>query len=383
MTFSRRRFIASSIATAAGSKLLLLSHGVRPRISQHHEASLYPPTFSVIPVVGDGKWISKDPPKDKTGYYDPREFDVSVGIRIEGKGTGGRILASTVAPVNQGEQIIKNLAVETVGCEARLVPLTNSAGQLVLQAPSIEAGQVITANANYRIQISKSYMGYEQAKVPFDQKEKALPENYKRFIKNSPGIKVTSRHVKEVFKTLVSSWMHPWAMAETFYTWVWENIKGVPGRYTSVDQAIRKKAGDCEERASVFIALCRLAVIPARQVWVPSHMWAEFGLHDEAGKFHWIPVHTASYSWFGWTGVHELVLQKGDAVNIPTRKKTLRLIDDWYRMEGARAKFSFTTELTPVAEDGVDPGPGGRVKLATGQWKLTGEHSANKFHRNT
>ena len=148
-------------------------------------------------------------------------------------------------------------------------------------------------------------------------------------------------------------------------------------------EAIVSKKGDCEERACTFIALCRAVGIPARQVWVPSHAWAEFGLHDQEGKFHWIPAHTAAYSWFGWTGVHELVLQKGDNIRIPARKKSLRLVDDWYRMSGKRAKFTYTTDITPVALNGAEAGPGGRTKLPNGQWRFTGEHPANKFHRNT
>lgn len=382
MAISRRRFIAGSVATTVASKFLPIGGKSFSR-SQYHEASICPHSFSIIPIVGDGKWISKDPPKEKSGNYEPREFDVSVGIKIEGQGLGRQICASTVAPVIHNEQQIKDLAVETEGCAARLVPLANTAGQLVLRTPAIAAGQVVSAFANYRVEISKSYMGHEQAKFPSVQIEKKLPKNFKRFTNNSPGIKVTSKRVKELFKTLVTSTMHPWEMAEKFYTWVWENIEGVPGRYTSVDDAIRTRKGDCEERACVFIALCRAAGIPARQVWVPSHMWAEFGLHDEAGEFHWIPVHTAAYSWFGWTGAHELVLQKGDHIRIPARKKTVRLIDDWYSMKGVRAKFSFTTQLTPVSKDGVAPGPGGRVKLANGQWKLLGKHPANKFHRNS
>ena len=71
--------------------------------------------------------------------------------------------------------------------------------------------------------------------------------------------------------------------------------------------------------SAVFVALCRAAGIPARLVWIPNHNWAEFYLTDKDGKGHWIPAHTACYFWFGWTGVHELVLQKGDRIRLPER----------------------------------------------------------------
>lgn len=388
MNISRRNFLGAASATAAGSfcfsgsgsDCFLPVHAALCCREPWIESSSTSPTFGIIPVVGDGKWISKDPP-DESGYYERRAFDVTVGIQAEGRGAGWQLAASTVAPVGFGEQQIEDVTIETEGCAAQLVSLDEGAAQLVMQAPQIAAGDVLTALAKYRVVLSKSYMDHQQEKFPSVQQKEHQPKNVNRFLKNSPGIKANSRLVKDLSKNLITSSMHPWQAAHKFYEWVWENIKGVPGRYTSVDDAIKNLKGDCEERACTFIALCRANGIPARQVWIPSHAWAEFGLHDEAGKFHWIPVHTAAYSWFGWTGVHELVLQKGDRIRIPSRRKTLRLIDDWYRMKGAAAKFTFGLKLTPVASELGEAGPGGRRKMPDGRWELIGDHPANKFHR--
>ena len=41
-----------------------------------------PPAFSVIPVVGDGKWIWTAPPQGETGYLEPRPYRLEVGIEI-------------------------------------------------------------------------------------------------------------------------------------------------------------------------------------------------------------------------------------------------------------------------------------------------------------
>ena len=177
--------------------------------------------------------------------------------------------------------------------------------------------------------------------------------------------------------------MHPWAKAERFYQWVWENIKGKPGTYTSVSEAIRKKVGDCEERAGVFVALCRAADIPARLVWVPNHCWAEIGLFDDQQSFHWIPIHTAAYSWFGWTGVHELILQKGDSIPVYGKKRPERLVSDWHQWKGTQPKIEFLASVKPVESESQPAGPGAREKQSTGQWKLIGTHPANRFMRNT
>ena len=79
--------------------------------------------------------------------------------------------------------------------------------------------------------------------------------------------------VKEVVRTTTTDETHAWDAAKIFHEWVFDNIEGVPGKYTSVEEAIKKRSGDCEERAAVFIALCRSAGIPARLVWVPGHNW--------------------------------------------------------------------------------------------------------------
>ena len=198
MEFSRRHFLGTSLAAAISARQI-----PQPKPTLY-ERSFVPHTFSVIPVVGDGMWISKDPPEEEKGNYDPREFDVSVGIKVEGQGAGQQIAASTVAPVVHSEQQIKDVRIETQGCQAQLVPLASGAGQLVIQAPEIFAKQTIGAIAHFRIQISKSYHGHEQEKFPSLQKEEHLPKDFKVYTKNSPGIKVTSTHVKQLYKSLIN-----------------------------------------------------------------------------------------------------------------------------------------------------------------------------------
>ncbi len=161
-----------------------------------------------------------------------------------------------------------------------------------------------------------------------------------------------------------------------------KNIKPQIGTYTSVSTALETLRGDCEEMAGVFVALCRAVGIPARLVWIPNHTWAEFFLVDADKHGHWIPAHTACYSWFGWNGVHELVLQKGDRVQVPERHRQLRLLEDWTRYSGRRPQIRYTAELKPLPDspDG-DPGPGARRKDEKGEWKVVGDHTFNKYVR--
>ena len=134
---------------------------------------------------------------------------------------------------------------------------------------------------------------------------------------DSPGIQANASTVRKLASELGKEHAHPWDKSQAFVKWIRENIRPQIGTYTSVVTAIQRKVGDCEEMSALFVAFCRSSGIPSRLVWVPNHNWAEFYLTDHEEKGHWIPVHPACYHWFGWTGAHELVIQKGDRVQVP------------------------------------------------------------------
>ena len=377
MTFDRRQFLLAATAASASG---ITAYSIGNSLPDFHESTRpIHSVHSVIPVVGDGKWIWRDPPKDKTGYLEPRTFEAEFGIHWTGSGGARQLAGTTVVPSPFPEQKLNEPKIETEGCRAWIRSLDDGARQLAVEAGQIERGQTISAVARFRVTLSKAYMGYARDQFPAEQVfEKPF---LKKWLADSPGIKASVKSVRQLAKKIVGDQAHPWEKAQRFYKWVWENIKGVPGDYTSVKQALKKRVGDCEERAGVFIALCRAEKIPARLVWIPNHSWAEFCLLDESGKPHWIPAHTAAYSWFGWTGAHELVLQKGDRIWLPEKRKSVRLLADWSRWRGARPDAVYTATLKPVAESEKDPGPGSRNKTKTGEWKLIGKHPDDRYMR--
>ena len=369
---SRRDFLTKSgcglCLNAFSSFTSASTLALTSRISTVESASR-PPAFSVIPVVGDGKWIWNDPPEE-IGLLEPREFEVNIGMRFTATGESSELYGTTVAPTAFPEQKILDSKLEMTNCEARLANISTGVTQLQLYSPFLSQDQSAQVLARFRLQIYKSHQGFDKSQFPEVQKK--VKGSLSSFTGNSPGIKVTSLPVRKLVRELLPSTdseLHPWDVAHRFYKWVWKNIKGVPGKYTSVEEAIKSRKGDCEERACTFIAMCRAAGIPARQVWVPSHVWAEIALHDHDGAWHWIPVHTAAYNWFGWTGAHEVVFQKGDKIRLPGRSSAVRLVDDWYRIKGPNVKTEFTCEVRPVASNGDTPGPGIRKKLPNGQWR--------------
>ncbi len=293
-----------------------------------------PPAFSVVPVVGDGHWIWNEPPADGVGYLEPRSYSLKIGIELEAIGDADSVLATTPVPVAHPEQKIEDVHVETSGCEATLRELAPGMGQLLLSAESIAQGSVASAIAHYTLTLCKQFHKYERDQFPAQQKPPA--DIRKAYLQDSPGIQTSTKQVRSLAAELSEGVSHPWDKARRFAEWIPKNIRPQIGSYTSVTAALERRLGDCEEMSAVFVALCRSIGIPARLVWVPNHNWSEFYLTDSDGQAHWIPAHTACYFWFGWTGAHELVIQKGDRVLCAEQHKRVRLLEDWMQWGGRK-----------------------------------------------
>jgi hypothetical protein len=378
----RRQFLGYGLATAASGAAALAQQSATspPREPLQSAAVPTPPAYSVIPVVGDGKWIWKKPPEDETGYLEPREYSLSVGIELAGRGAAGQTKATTPFPVECPEQKITDLAIETQGCQAAIRQVGQYAGQLCLAAPGILAGQVIRAVARCKVTISKQYQAY--ARDQFPEKQEIPPDVRNTYLGDSPGISSRSREVRQLHEQLAKGVDHPWDLARKAAEWIPRNIRPQIGSYTSVAKALETRRGDCEEMAGIEVAVCRAAGIPARLVWIPNHTWSEIYLSDLEGQGHWVPVHTACYFWFGWTGAHELVIQKGDRIRVPEERRLFRLLEDWMQWMGRKPDARYLAELTPLPPSpGEDPGPGARQKIATGEWKLLGNHPLDRYAR--
>ena len=372
----RRRFLFGSVL---GSGSAIASCRLSPFFSENTAESLAP-VWGFDPVVGDGVWIWREPPKNDRGYLEPRSYEVSIGIELTGLDNRCEAIATTPVPTSHPEQTIEETRIETSGCEARIRELAPGAAQLLVHAPNIAAGQVVTAIVKYKMTLFKQYLAFEREQFP--EFQKVSKEIQIGALGDSPGIQTQASIVKKLAADISQSHAHPWDKAQSFVKWIQENIRPQLGIYTSVLTAIKRKTGDCEEMSALFVAFCRASGIPARLVWVPNHNWAEFYLTDHDQKGHWVPVHPACYHWFGWTGAHELVIQKGDRIRVPEQSSSSRLLMDWIRSDG-RPKTNYLASMKPIApSESTDPGPGARVKdTRSGEWKLTGTHELDRYAR--
>lgn len=372
----RRSFLHSATVGGAAGAVV---HALNRRAS-HGEVAVAPSAHGIIPVVSDGHWIWSQPPRDSRGYLEPRTYEARVGIQLEGTGVATQLIATTPALLDWPEQKIDKVDIEKRGCRAAIRSLSDEACQLVLTADRIQQGQRIAAIAHYRLKLHKDYRGYHSDQFPYDQN--VGKEIRRRYLGESPGIQTRHPLVRDLAREVGTPIPHPWHKAEAIFHWVRTHIQGRIQNYTNVATALKKRVGDCEERAAVFVALCRANGIPARLVWVPNHNWAEFYLLDNDGQGHWIPSHTSCYSWFGWTGAHEMVLQKGDKVVIPEKRTPERLLADWLQWQGSRPRFRFLGELTPLPPEPMqDAGPGARRKDDRGAWLTIDTHPLDPFLR--
>ncbi len=374
---TRRAFVVSTASGAATAAM-----GWKPAIdrAQISSATGNVPAYSIIPVVGDGKFIWTKPPENETGYLEPRPYEVEIGIDVEGVGGDTPFMATTPSPIEHPEQRIDEVQVETAGnCEAKLRKLRGAVGQLFVRG-RLAQGQRARAVARYRMTLFKQYHGYNRDQFPAEQE---TPKKIRdAALQNSPGIETRAPSVRKLASRLSGGAKHPWDKAQRFAQWVQENIRPQIGAYTNVVSALKNRIGDCEEMAAVLVALCRSVGIPARLVWVPNHNWAEIYLVDHYEAGHWIPVHTSCYSWFGWTGAHELVLQKGDRITVPELHGQQRLLSDWARYTGRKPNLRYIGNLKPLPpSEGADPGPGARSKNKLGDWRRVGDHELDRYLR--
>ena len=359
---NRRRFLQAGLGAAVCGGMQALG-GDQGYLQS--EAMTAPPAFSVIPVVGDGKFIWTKPPQGQTGYLEPQPYSVNVGIELTGQGEGTQIRATTPLPIDCPEQKLEGGEVEIQGCEAEVRDVGEYARQLCLTAPQIAQGANDIREGQLHRRRSANSTTTISGAVP--AKANRSPRPQQAVPRREPGHPDAEQGGPRFVGDLAGRLEAPLGPgARSSRPGFPHNIRPQIGPYTGVITALEKRQGDCAEMSAVFVALCRAAGIPARLVWVPNHNWAEMYLTDKGGKGHWIPVHTACYFWFGWTGAHELVIQKGDRLRMPDRgSRFFRLQEDWMQWGGRRPAVRYLAELTPQpAKTGEDPGPGARRKIA-------------------
>lgn len=267
-----------------------------------------------------------------------------VGMKVTA--VGGpcmKIVGYVPVPVEWPEQQVK-VVEEDISPQAKISykRIDKNMKLMVISVPQLPAGQTAYALVTYEVTRSAQLPPEETDQLVFAKKRK-LKGPMRLYLAASPYIESGSARIRKLAKELDFSKTEdgedqtPWEQVEAIYDWVREKVEYKEGKLKGAVAALKEGTGDCEELASLFIAICRAKNIPARTVWVPGHCYAEFYLQDAEGNGHWFPCQAAGSRAFGGIPEFRPILQKGDNFRLPDdRKKRVRYLPE--RVTGAASK---------------------------------------------
>jgi hypothetical protein len=226
-------------------------------------------------------------------------------------------IAAAPVPIEFPEQKITVLS-EFKSPNVSSVKMKDFAGQgrqMIVNVPNLGPGE--TARATITMRLDRYDIVAPEQSVEWKFADKGQREG-RLFLGESPYIETNHKRFKELGGEIVESDQTPWSQVESIYTWLQRNIQYEFDQtiHASLD-ALSNKKGDCEEFASLFIALCRTRGIPARAVWCNDHTYPEFLMLAPNGDAVWLPCQlTTNEHIFGQMFDDRPILQKGDKFTV-------------------------------------------------------------------
>ena len=273
----------------------------------------------------------------------PKTYRFRVEIRVQAAGSPIRgVMVTGPAPSDWREQKVKLISEQKPrGSKTRDRKLDGRGVMMEFTVPTISAGGTAIVERIY--EITRYHV---RLTIPHD--ELRIPQKPSRklrsYLTGAPGVEVRNGRLKALVKTLVKPDDDAWTTVRGFYDWVRLNVKFQEGNYRGAAETLERKVGDCEDLSALFISLCRIAKIPARTVWIGKHAYSEFYLEDEDRKGYWIPAELTGPEWFGESRDYRTILQKGDKIRDPIRRRFSHYIPQSARAVGGSARLNFVRE---------------------------------------
>jgi len=244
------------------------------------------------------------------------------GLTVEALGGSCRDIVGYVPfPQDWPEQTVKIVA-EDISKEAKVSYETVDGTVKMMEVQIRQLASGAEARALITFEMRRSVILAPQSTDGFRLPDKKkLDRKLIHYLGPSPKIESDNPRIKALAKELPAGKETAWEKVEAIYDWVREKVKYKDGPLKGALAALKDGTGDCEELASLFIAICRAADIPARTVWVPGHCYAEFYLVDGSGQGHWFPCQAAGTRAFGEIPEQRPILQKGDNFQPPWNKR--------------------------------------------------------------
>lgn len=286
----------------------------------------------------------------KPTYSNPVRFRWKVGVKVTGaRSTCKNMIVTIPIPTDWPEQTSR-LGDETVPTEVRVIKyrtLDDGVRQMISLMPSVRAGEVIELTQIYDVEI-------RQVNPPSKTDTLKIPKRVKKdmrpFLGVSPQISFRNSKMRSTVKKIVADKETDWEKVQAVFDWVRDNIEqqdDIPSEDTV--SVFRKLAGNSEDKAALFVAMCRILKCPARMVWVEGNQYAEFYLENEDRYGHWYPCQLAGFREFGAMSDPRVILQKGDNIKVPEKEAPQKFLAEFAIVKGtAKPTVEFIRELLPA-----------------------------------
>jgi hypothetical protein len=271
-----------------------------------------------------------------------------VGVVIHATGGPSSDLFGTLpVPTDWPEQTVRVVA-EDVSPLVSATTYRDLEGirQMLFRIPRLPAGE--SAQALVTLEITK-----HSVLPPESPQQLVIPRNAPRevrgYLGDSPQIAVRDTGVRRTLSEIVQGKTGAWEEVEAIYDWVRDRVAYREGKEKGAAATLRDGFGNKHDVTSLFIALCRAHKVPARTVWVPDHVYAEFYLMDDQGVGRWYPCQVAGPRDFGGLSDNRLILQKGENITVPEERGAQRFVPEFLRGKGPGSpRVEFVRKLLPA-----------------------------------
>lgn len=309
----------------------------------------------IVSIVGNlllasTVWGQFDAPRPPGGIQldKPLTQRWQVGVIVQASGGPSASLYGTLPiPTDWPEQTVR-IVTEDVSPLVTATTYRDLSGvrQMLFKIPRLPAGE--TAQALVTLEITKSSVlppdNPQSLKIP-----RSVPREVRSCLGISPRIECRDRDIERKAKEIVEGKTCAWDEVQAIYDWIRDNVIYRDGKEKGAAATLDDGFGNKHDLTSLFIALCRAHKVPARTVWVPDHVYAEFYLVDDQDQGHWFPCQVAGPRDFGNLSDNRPILQKGDNISVPEERGPQRFVPEFLTGKGAGSpQVEFVRKLLPA-----------------------------------
>lgn len=300
--------------------------------------------------------------KDESDVERERTQRWRAGIRVAaGRGPCRGIYGTFSVPVDWPEQDVKVVEenISDIVSRTRYRNLEQRVRQMIFYIASLDAGE--EADVTLTFEITRRIQP-----VPADTTIYQIPEKTPRTLRhclgNSPLISCRSSRIRAKARELTADKETDWEKVEAIYDWVKENIEHTNAPLKGAVETLENKAGNHEDLANLFIALCRVSDVPARIVWVPRYSYAEFYLevkeeteegeneegNEEEENGRWFSCEFKEKTEFGTVSQPYMILQKGENIEVPESKEHKRFVPEFLKAKSGRPTVTTVRDVLGI-----------------------------------